>query len=397
MGRLNAEAGGGAWCPAQVVTNTSRPEWLMVDLGEAEVRVTGVIVQGRWDRGLGQEWAQEVRIQAWTPGAGGWVTQGAERRPGNTDTLTPVMMRLEPPAETRRIRVIPLSEHARTVCIRLELCGCNIEEEEEMIQTFEDVHDEVYDASEEIHVKPRVTSAPISTSDKHLGGYDPGYMSMVIAVLVSVILILTLVIIFILYNNNISASQQQTTTTTVPKYSYSEYQALPPADYASHYSNESNYSEYSRPLLGRLNINFSPNLFIISPSDIFPPFSSGLNISGPSSSVPPAPVSVMSGSSPAHKMLWDLSWPPPPLPSSAPGHGHGHPQYHHQVTQVITFLFSLTSETSNSEQFTTNTFHQGSSNYCKTCAGHTDKHTFFLFLGKPMVSPPGQCVFVVCW
>ena len=250
MGRLNGEAGGGAWCPAQVVTNTSRPEWLMVDLGETEVRVTGVIVQGRWDRGLGQEWAQEVRIQAWVPGAGGWQTQGAERRPGNTDTFTPVMMRLEPPAETRRIRVIPLSEHARTVCIRLELCGCDIEEEDE-IQTFEDVHDEVHDVSEEIHVEPRVTSAPISTSDKHLGGYDPGYMSMVIAVLVSVILILTLVIIFILYNNSSSASQQQTTTTTVPKYSYSEYQALPPADYVSHYSNESNYSEYSRPLLGK--------------------------------------------------------------------------------------------------------------------------------------------------
>ena len=337
MGRLNGEAGGGAWCPAQVVTNTSRPEWLMVDLGETEVRVTGVIVQGRWDRGLGQEWAQEVRIQAWVPGAGGWLTQGAERRPGNTDTFTPVMMRLEPPAETRRIRVIPLSEHARTVCIRLELCGCDIEEEDE-IQTFEDVHDEVHDASEEIHVEPRVTSAPIGSSDKHLGGgYDPGYMSMVIAVLVSVILILTLVIIFILYNNSSSASQQQTTTTTtVPKYSYSEYQALPPADYVSHYSNESNYSEYSRPLLGELNI--SPILFLFSRQTYF--LHSPLNIAGPSSSVPPAPVSLMSGSSPAHKMLWDLSWPPPPLSSSTPGQ----PGYHHQVSrhsQVTTLLLRI--------------------------------------------------------
>ena len=260
MGRLNGEAGGGAWCPEQVVTNTSRPEWLMVDLGEAELRVTGVIVQGRWDRGLGQEWAQELRIQTWS--AGGWRTQGVDRRPGNTDTFTPVLMSLEPPAETRRVRVIPLSEHARTVCIRLEICGCTIEDEEEMIQTFEDVHDEVHDASEEIHVEPPVTVAPISSSDKHLGaGYDPSYMSIVIAVLVSVILILTLVIIFILYNNSSSASQQQTTTTTVPKYGYSEYQALPPADHVSHYSNESNYSEYSRPLLGMFGYLYFPHIF----------------------------------------------------------------------------------------------------------------------------------------
>ena len=193
------------------------------------------------------------------------MTQGVDRRPGNTDTFTPVLMSLEPPAETRRVRVIPLSEHARTVCIRLEICGCSIEDEEEMMQTFEDVHDEVHDASEEIHIEPHVTMAPISSSDKRLGaGYDPGYMSMVIAVLVSVILILTLVIIFILYNNNSSASQQQTTTTTVPKYGYSEYQALPPADHISHYSNESNYSEYSRPLLGMFGYIFPKSFHIFS-------------------------------------------------------------------------------------------------------------------------------------
>ena len=269
MGRLHGEAGGGAWCPAQVVTNTSRPEWLMVDL-EEELRLTGVIVQGRWDRGLGQEWAQEVKIQTWAQESGDWVTQGADRRLANTDTLTPALVRLEPPALARRLRVIPVSEHARTVCIRLEICGCNMEEME-MVETFEDVHDEVHDVSEEVHLRPQVTSAHISSSDKSSRGYEPGYMSMVIAVLVSVILILTLVIIFILYNNsNRSASQQQQTTAPVSQHSYSEYQALPPADYVSHYSNDSNYSEYSRPLLGLI---FSPKHFIFSPSDTVPPFS----------------------------------------------------------------------------------------------------------------------------
>ena len=137
-----------------------------------------------------------------------------------------------------------------------------------------------------------------------------------------------------------------------------------------------------------------PRFFHILPSDIFPPLS-GLNIPGPSSSVPPASVSLMSGSSPAHKMLWDLSWPPPPLSSSAPGPGQ--PQYHHQVSrhsQGTTLL--LRSETSNSEPFTTNTLPSALKllqNFSWSHRRFSDKPTFFLFLGKPMVSPPGPvCV-----
>ena len=108
LARLRGEAGGGAWCPQQVLTNTSA-EWLQVsrgaslstissistslpqvDLGVA-TRVTGVISQGRWDRGLGQEWAPSLLLQTEQPGAG-WVAEGGPRE-ANTDTFTPVLSR----------------------------------------------------------------------------------------------------------------------------------------------------------------------------------------------------------------------------------------------------------------------------------------------------------------
>ena len=107
LARLRGEAGGGAWCPQQVLTNTSA-EWLQVsrgahypqylastclpqvDLGVA-TRVTGVISQGRWDRGLGQEWAPSLLLQTAQPGAG-WVAEGGPRE-ANTDTFTPVLSR----------------------------------------------------------------------------------------------------------------------------------------------------------------------------------------------------------------------------------------------------------------------------------------------------------------
>ena len=53
--------------------------------------MTGVISQGRWDRGLGQEWAPSLLLQTEQPGAG-WVAEGGPRE-ANTDTFTPVVSR----------------------------------------------------------------------------------------------------------------------------------------------------------------------------------------------------------------------------------------------------------------------------------------------------------------
>ena len=214
--------------------------------------VTGAITQGRWDRGLGQEWSTQLRVQYWSHGV--WVDEGGVK-PGNVDTMTPVLVTLEPGVVTDMIRVVPVSEYPRTVCIRLELCGCDPDDISQ--DEFEDVHDEVHDIKEELQLR-EVDSPqdhPSSGTNRTLHYNNSNFMSVVIGVLVTVILILTAVIIFILYNNNKSSLQQRHVTTTnsttsVPiKYDYTDYHSLPTSDYVSHYSNDS-YTEYSRPLLG---------------------------------------------------------------------------------------------------------------------------------------------------
>ena len=224
MGRLNSMVGGGAWCPARVISNKSR-EWMEVDLGRDHL-VTGVITQGRWDRGLGQEFAQHVMIQYWVEEGeeGEWQSEGG-RREANIDTFTPVVIPLKTPVRTNRVRIVPVSHHPRTVCLRLEVCGCD-----EDAREIHDESDNIPDDSQDITV--------ITTS----------YMSLVIGVLVTIILLLTTVIVFILYKNYTTT---QNHSSSVPKSedSYQVYHSLPP-DSNSHYTDSS--TEYSSPLLGTL-------------------------------------------------------------------------------------------------------------------------------------------------
>lgn len=43
---------------------------------------------------------------------------------GNTDTRSPVLRVLDGSIITEKIRIIPVSETIRTVCMRIELYGC---------------------------------------------------------------------------------------------------------------------------------------------------------------------------------------------------------------------------------------------------------------------------------
>ena len=232
MGRLNREEGGGAWCPSSVLTNTSQ-EWLQVELGR-QVLVTGLVSQGRWDRGLGQEWTQTLQVFYWSYGL--WVLEG-ETRQANTDTFTPVVIRLGQADSvgvvTDKIRAVPVTQHPRTVCLRLELCGCPLQDEHHQVG-FDGVHDEVHDVKEEL--EGRGVEVPAVERDENS---SPSLMSVVIGVLVTIILILTTVIIFILCQNSLLSPP--TTSTS------SEHKLCP--DQSWHYSNDSS-SEYSRPLLG---------------------------------------------------------------------------------------------------------------------------------------------------
>jgi len=127
--RLNSEMGGGAWCPRSPVSGlTETPEWIQVDLG-AEHIITGLITQGRFAHGLGQEFAEHFMVQVWREGRQVWEdyrdAQGGRLLPGNTNTFSPAEIPLtEGPLIGSKIRILPFSHHPRTVCLRLELRGC---------------------------------------------------------------------------------------------------------------------------------------------------------------------------------------------------------------------------------------------------------------------------------
>ncbi|XP_003702398.2 discoidin domain-containing receptor 2 isoform X1 [Megachile rotundata] len=125
-GRLRKETAGGAWCPKSQIERGIR-EWLQVDLSGPHV-ITGVQSQGRYDHGRGQEYVEEYTLEYRRPGFTEWRRykrwDNKEVLAGNSDTSTVVSHRLIPPIFASQIRVLPHSEHRRTVCLRIELRGC---------------------------------------------------------------------------------------------------------------------------------------------------------------------------------------------------------------------------------------------------------------------------------
>ncbi|XP_031826046.1 discoidin domain-containing receptor 2 isoform X1 [Nomia melanderi] len=125
-GRLRKETAGGAWCPKNQIERGIR-EWLQVDLPGPHV-ITGVQSQGRYDHGRGQEYVEEYTLEYRRPGFTEWRRykrwDNKEVLAGNSDTSTIVSHRLIPPIFASQIRVLPHSEHRRTVCLRIELRGC---------------------------------------------------------------------------------------------------------------------------------------------------------------------------------------------------------------------------------------------------------------------------------
>ena len=128
--RLGTERGGGAWCPASLVSEmTGVQEWLQIDLVREQV-VVGVIIQGRYAGGQGQEFAEFVKILVWVEE--GWQevrekdTEDVVIR-ANKDTHSKEEIILEKPVVTRKVRIVPFSKHPRMVCLRVELLGCQVE------------------------------------------------------------------------------------------------------------------------------------------------------------------------------------------------------------------------------------------------------------------------------
>ncbi|OQV17830.1 Discoidin domain-containing receptor 2 [Hypsibius exemplaris] len=124
--RLGHEDGGGAWCPRQQVKKDVY-EYLEIDLLTVHV-ITGVETQGRFGNGQGQEYAESFMLEYQREPDSEWVTfrsrKGDKMIRGNTNTYVRNEQKLDPPIIARKIRFIPQSVYARTVCMRVEVFGC---------------------------------------------------------------------------------------------------------------------------------------------------------------------------------------------------------------------------------------------------------------------------------
>ena len=118
--RLNVDLHGGAWCPRALIDDKTS-EWLELDLLSPHL-VTAVLTQGRFGNGHGKEFAQAYLVEYWRPGMeAGWRRHPAGIVRANTNTHSVVEAVLDPPVVASKVRIVPYSEHPRTVCMRVEL------------------------------------------------------------------------------------------------------------------------------------------------------------------------------------------------------------------------------------------------------------------------------------
>jgi discoidin domain receptor family protein 2 len=71
-------------------------------------------------------------IEYWQSSVGKWQRysdkNGNEIVVGNKDTTSIVKQMLETPIVAKLLRIIPVSERPRTICLRFELYGCELED-----------------------------------------------------------------------------------------------------------------------------------------------------------------------------------------------------------------------------------------------------------------------------
>ena len=106
--RLHQEEGGGAWCPRKMIDmDHALQEFLQINLDMEHV-ITGVVVQGRYANGLGQEYTEQYVMMYWESETRSWVEyeEGDSRLlQANNNTYQPVQHRLKGPAVvTSRVR-----------------------------------------------------------------------------------------------------------------------------------------------------------------------------------------------------------------------------------------------------------------------------------------------------
>lgn len=129
--RLNGEKHGGAWCPKDPISPEKDDEYFQIDLVDTHV-ITEVLTQGRFANGQGQEYARAYRLHYWRKGMDGFKeyhdSLGRTILPGNKNTYTVANNSLNPPILASKLRILPHSNHSRTVCLRVGLRGCHFTE-----------------------------------------------------------------------------------------------------------------------------------------------------------------------------------------------------------------------------------------------------------------------------
>ena len=117
-----------------MVSNYSK-EWLEVDMGK-KMMITGISLQGRWNNGVGQEFSPFVILTYFDDLTEEFTTysdiDGEHVMTANTDTYSVAEVKMVTPVLTDRIRVIPYSHYQRSVCLRVEVMGCKVPQEQGM-------------------------------------------------------------------------------------------------------------------------------------------------------------------------------------------------------------------------------------------------------------------------
>nr|XP_055058852.1 discoidin domain-containing receptor 2 isoform X2 [Misgurnus anguillicaudatus] len=125
-GRLDFDDGDGAWCPNEMAESDRLKQFLQIDLRTLHF-LTLAGTQGRHADGVGNEFAQRYKIKYSRDGTR-WVSwrdrHGQQIIEGNKNAYDVVLKDLEPPIIARYVRFMPITEPFMTVCMRVELYGC---------------------------------------------------------------------------------------------------------------------------------------------------------------------------------------------------------------------------------------------------------------------------------
>ncbi|CAF0745440.1 unnamed protein product [Didymodactylos carnosus] len=121
--RIRSETNG--WCPSRLITSDTY-EYLEINLINLTI-ITLLEIQGGGQL-MNEQFADNFRLEYKRHENMTWIKYksftGQEKLSGNINSYIPAMREILPIIVARKIRIIPLTDIPKKVCIRLELYGC---------------------------------------------------------------------------------------------------------------------------------------------------------------------------------------------------------------------------------------------------------------------------------